>query len=396
MAPGGYNLRDLTKVLTGAATVKEMANKRMGKKKHGSKTKVNKNRENEGALNDLHSGVTSSVHNMHLNHKRPRGVMSETNFRYVEINSVVCTNTAEGGEQKSYTIGAACTAQQCLVTTGTPAGATTGVFEGGVALIEQNPFTTNTGSNYIGSVTVPLNTSIFVKNITFQLNLVNLENIGVQIEVYWVTPKLWSNTEPVDDWTNALGQEAFGKTGITKVINNVASTMHTGAMNVNVPGARPTHCDEWRKRYRVMKVNHLDLGAGATEQLHYMCKTNLTVRKDVILEQNGVPTTVLPTNANLARNPYMREATIFCFLIIRGQPVADVNGAANGAPGSISYGIHKVGAIFNKRYNMHPLMGNASKSNTAFAGVNINQTMVPADGKIMDIVDASSVVEQVT
>lgn len=355
---------------------------------NGSKTKQSHRHQQTEDTSAVHSGIESRVIYAKLNHKQPRNIEKGSKYRYNEITSGIISG--EQGFQNVSAIAYAATAKQVMFTSGSAAGTVLPpIDEGGMALVQLNPYAKGTGSTLLPSQEY-LNNQVFIDNVVFEIDLANFENLATIVDLYVCTPKEWSRTDATTDFAQGLIQQSAGITTVAS--NTVTPAMKTGSVNSAYPGTKPRQSQEFLRKWRVMRVHHVDLAGGANERINLVVTLNLTVKIDKILSMNQNPLVIAPTIAQLPVN-YMREGTVEVFAITRGGVVniTHTDAPAFTAP---SYGTTKIGWVCNKRYTMQPLIGNASRTSLYEGATAIAQVHPILEQKFMDHEDNPTSVEQ--
>lgn len=238
-------------------------------------------------------------------------------FTYIQQNAgLVSSNT---GVQAYGTILGHATISQLIADNTSPSG-----IQFNKNAFSLNPYQTNTGSNFLGSVTQPLQDRIHLHNVFCDLQLANQTSAPCHVELYWVMPTKASSVAPDTAWYNiagtaeALGQAAAANTVDTGAVINLATP---GAPNAGSYGETPQAHRGWRSMFKVIKKKSFPLASGGTHKVIYNINFNKTYdRFDT-------------TTQNTAGSVHYQYGTVYVMIIVRGTPIMDTSAPAGGTGG---------------------------------------------------------------
>lgn len=300
---------------------------------------------------DLVAGLEENYYKV-VGNKYPKKLKLSkgSTWRYVEINQAVISWT--GGQQAVQTIGIANSVAQQIVG-GVP---TPSYQDSAVALFALNPSQASTGSAWLNAVAQPSNDKIFLKRLDFSVDVSNLSTLSCVYDLYLCKAKrdIAANANAYTDpctsiWGQGLKDDGLKyHVGAGQPAPNVALVSSAGSLQYNFMGLKPTRTKLFNQNFKVLKVHHDVLAAGATDTCKFSIAANVVNSITRIQGQNPAITEdpATWTKANVGTN-YVRNGTFFLFLVIRGQP------ARNHTPAGASemvYGPGEIGVIVKKEY----------------------------------------------
>lgn len=302
--------------------------------KHASVKKVKYKKKQKttapaASLNDLHSGVTSSVFNVVVNPKVPKGFLKHGPIKFDEFYTVAPVISTLNG-QGVITLCNVGTAIPWLAT-GTTASPNTSIIN----YFDLNPMCTNTGSVAISSQVRPSSSKMYLKSSTVTITAVNLSSIGMYVDIYCVQAKkliertsitaanTYSDKFPIDVWTDALANQGLGKA------DQSASLL--GNEIISMPFARPKEAYGFNKLFSVKRVHHLNLAAAAEEEVTFNCKMNVVFDGLKLVQDNvNQATGGIGGPTNNIRVDLVRGGLGF-FAVVRGGIAKDAGAGGSNA-----------------------------------------------------------------
>lgn len=235
-------------------------------------------------------------------------------------------------------------------------------FKSIIDLRDMNPYRKITGSGlHVNTTATPLNDSFVMKSIIIETEILNGNNIPVDLDLYWYTPKGNGNTQFINDWDQALINDA--PEGTNQYVPCAAgSTVPAGGVktggfsDTTFPGEKPFSNRNIRKNYRLLKMCHVNLAVGVNELLTTKIVINKKINPSILFQ--------LDDRENI------RGLTVYCFAIQRGTAVID----GTAIPVKATYGQSQCAMVHRVTYNMC-----AVRDNTARLDVNYVGSCIPAN-----------------
>lgn len=244
-----------------------------------TKTLTEENMEQDAGL---HSGVTSRVFWAKSGLKKPKMFLPTAGIKLDTADAFRCTGNP--GQQNNYVLfnvgtyaqGYATALEQFLQLDSSP-----------VNYMSLIPTQLQFNTTYYGTINNAAEEKIIMSSCSVNCQITNSSNASTIVDMYLIrakrdVPKIadpvnlkqFIQTEANDIWASGLASEGAGH------LNEI----YTDATHTPVPGtevashllAKPTESRIYRTQYQVVKVHHINLAAGSTEDVTYNLSMNLT------------------------------------------------------------------------------------------------------------------------
>nr|WAE42566.1 MAG: capsid protein [Cressdnaviricota sp.] len=320
-------------------------------------------------LNDLHSGVTQNAIKCIVNSRPVKGAKGG-NICYSQ--SYKQNLQTVSGVQNSFSFGIG-SIRQWLAPTPSYDYGTYGTFTG---FFDLNPNQELSGSALYAAATVPLDDRFAMIRTEVQMCIGNMSNMSSMVDIYVLRCKRDTPNTPETDWQVGYTADALG-------LNPVAITVVTGSGTTNSGGSgsdtyigsKPTDVKNFNQFWKVLKVHHLNLAAGANERVKFDIVHNYLAQKDNLSTLRGTG----GTNSI----QYPKGAT--ALLIVQSGQVGSVTG--NGYP---TIGPSDVNYICFDKHHFKPVYGNAARLSNKYMVQNVAYDATNSDFKFINVVDASA------
>jgi len=239
------------------------------------------------SLNDLHSGVTSVNRHYVVNPVPPKGCIRHAPIHVDEVYQIPPSVASEGfqGVQMLTEVGSAIP-WMCTPTTA-------GINTSQVNYFDLNPYGRIQAGQIFPTLERPSMSKMYLNHANVAITVKNFSNVAVYVDLYCVQAKkkierspdptnasLYIDTFPSDIWAQSLVNESVG-------ISNPIGPTTIGAETIDFPYARPTSSKGWNSYFHVRGVHHINLAAGAEEQVSYNLTMNLPFDGQKLLIDNA-------------------------------------------------------------------------------------------------------------
>jgi len=363
---GGFGAAYAGQKMLNRAITKKYRRKAKGRT---SGTKGNRKKRSAGDASDQHSGVSTETVVINLGRKIKKPAIGRWKFQ--QNHSLMIT--AQAGDQAVFTLFQNCTRSQFLTSSANP---NTSQIKS--ALFDLNAERKNSGSGIIPSTANPATDRMAVFNIRTTLMFTNMETVVANIDLYFFVTKKTQTDDPAGFWTKCYTSEAMGVATRTRPAPGVYGGSTAGGGAISDLYAKPTDLAEFRGMFKLHRVHHIKLGAGATEELNiYQIINKIYKYADL-------------TTLNLE---LQRGATISCMAVAYGQAVHDLSVLA--ASNVVTTSSVKVACVMNHTFNCGVTQAvGASRHDDYLVNNQVPLGAIVPNQQFVDIQDAIASVEQ--
>lgn len=343
----------------------------------------------------IHSGVTSRLFNAWSGLKRPKSALPTPGIKLDTVDGFQCVGGP--GQQANYVLWDVGTYAQAY---GTAIEATQQLETSPVNYMSLVPTQLQQNTTYYGTIGNSVEDKIIMSSCSVNVQITNASNASAIIDLYLIrakrdvpkTPdtvaKQFVATEANNIWFNGLLSESAGRPNEIYLTGTTAPV--AGAEQTSQLLAKPTESRIYRSQYDIVKVHHINLAAGATEDVSYNLKMNLTYdyMKDQEKLQLGIRNNDPVANASQSANIVaayrlgLKAHGFSLHMIQRGQPVYDAGG------GGVTTSSTAVNIIVSKKHKFALWKENSRKFTTVQANNVVNTSTTLANQKLINIVDA--------
>lgn len=187
-----------------------------------------------------------------------------------------------------------------------------------LAYLNQQPDTQTTDSN-IADPTFPLTTSIGVSTVYTNMQFKNLQNVGVEADLYVISAVEAQEQDPVQDLIDSASQ--YGQTLLPwapPVAGETIGGSNDGRPTIHHIGFRWHDAEDVKRKFKVLRKHRLTFGHGQTISVDY------TVDFNRVYSQMEVNESLFFGHQTFANK------TLYFVLRYSGEPVVDITPASGG------------------------------------------------------------------
>lgn len=202
---------------------------------------------------------------------------------------------------------------------------------------------------------------LYIKNVRWDLQLLSMEKIPMNVVVYFLTPRYDTDTNPIDAWIKILDAKNHGQ-----IAQNEATTLGTasavaGYAKVDDIGENPFKHKEFRSMWDTVKTVKIALQAG--EQIN----TRIKIEYEKLVPRIHMLET--------RKDEFLRGLTIFPLILAYGGMVG-LSTAEGTEATEVAFGKTKLGMITNQYITFGALPLDRFSTARTYSGV-VERTTAP-------------------
>lgn len=201
-----------------------------------------------------------------------------------------------------------------------------------------NPYSTIPNNTIYATAPMPAVVSadkICIKNVRWDLQLVNLKNVACEVQVYWLMATTNHNVDPYNAWRAVLEQEEGNLQNAPAIRAAFSDSSATpGSRTPATYGNDPFQCKTYKKFWKPIAQKSIILQPGDNHNLRTMIKLNKILTREWL---------------SLQGNSNIQGLTIYPMIISRGS-ITGISVTTDGVAQEVDYAPTHVGIMTN--YNV--------------------------------------------
>jgi len=200
-----------------------------------------------------------------------------------------------------------------------------------------------------------------------------MENVAVDIELYWMLCKKNTQNDPQQLWVAMLAAQTLGSAAAVPTPLTATLTSVAGQPTVAFPGARPFAIKGYKQIWQALKKQKFVMEAGCVKKINFKLLYQKLVRFPDMSAMYGIN--------------YIANHTVIPMLICKGSVVGV---GLSGPYQELTYARTKIGYLSNYTVNFRALATDRLQTTQAFLG-NVAGSLTNSEALINDV-DATATV----